>query len=479
MCSQDNNWPAPYVDFAQLPDATVPFAATVVVGGSKSITNRALVLAALASSPSIIRGALRSRDSELMISALRAMGTDIEVLEQAAGSPNQTLKVTPHPLRGGSVDCGLAGTVMRFLPPVAALADGKVDFDGDPEARVRPMSAVLDALRGLGVAIEGDRLPFSVNADRAAAPEAGAENPDAGQDSLAGAHVGGVVDIDSSASSQFISGLLLAAPRFGAGLRLRSTGAVPSRPHIDMTIAMLRDAGVEVVERQETTANGTITTFEVTPTEMPGRTWVIEPDLSNAAAFLAAAAATGGQVTIPDWPSQTTQPGDQIREILTEMGAEVTLEETEPGLNRLTVTGPEQLRGITKDMSAIGELTPTVAALAALASSPTELTGIAHLRGHETDRLAALTTEINRLGGQASELDDGLRITPAPLGGGIWHSYADHRMATAGAIVGLRVPGVSVENIATTSKTMPDFPQQWLQMLQTTGTDEQEEAGEK
>lgn len=433
----------------------------MVLGGSKSITNRALVIAALSSTPSTIHGALRSRDTSLMIDALRAMGTDIKASSVYSGAPNHTITVTPHILRGGIVDCGLAGTVMRFVPPVAALAQGAVFFDGDEAAKARPMSAVLDALRGLGVEIDGQNLPFTVN------PRGSNQGKRLGdsvqRDELP--DIGGDIKIDSSASSQFVSGLLLAAPRYGRGLRLRPVGEVPSRPHIDMTIAMLADAGVHVDERHIPTPQGTQVLFEVEPTEMFGRTWHVEPDLSNAAAFLAGAAVTGSTVIIPNWPETTTQPGDQIRDILSQMGASVRLAETAEGRFNLIVTGPEKLQGVNLDMSAIGELTPTVAAIAALAETPTELTGIAHLRGHETDRLAALTAEINNLGGKVTELSDGLRIEPAPLHGGQWHSYADHRMATAGAIIGLRVDGVEVENIETTAKTMPGFEIRWAQML--------------
>lgn len=451
MTSPNQNWPAPTV--------SQPVRATVTVGGSKSITNRALVIAALSSTPSTLYGALRSRDSDLMIGALRAMGAEIHADSASSGAPNHTLKVIPHILHGGTVNCGLAGTVMRFVPPIAATAQGSVFFDGDAEARVRPMSAVLDALRGLGVGIDGDTLPFTVNPtqERLGLSMQPGETPD----------IGGEVTIDSSASSQFISGLLLSAARYKRGLRLRSIGEVPSRPHIDMTIAMLEEAGVVVQESHEDNADGgTDTVFTIEQTEIMGRDWHIEPDLSNATAFLAAAAVTGGTVTITDWPEHTTQPGDQIRPILEQMGARVELVERDgTGVFDLVVTGPEQLHGVQLDMSAVGELTPTVAAIAALADSPSELTGIAHLRGHETDRLAALTAEINKLGGSVEELPDGLRITPAPLHGGVWHSYHDHRMATAGAIIGLVVPGIEVENIGTTSKTMPNFDMRWMEMV--------------
>ncbi|HLS79479.1 MAG TPA: 3-phosphoshikimate 1-carboxyvinyltransferase [Nocardia sp.] len=417
------HWPAPHVD--------VPVHATVTLPGSKSITNRALILAALADGPSTITGALRSRDTDLMIAGLRALGARIE-------GDGETLTVTPAPLGGGTVDCGLAGTVMRFLPPVAALADGRVHFDGDTQAKLRPLRTILDALRSLGAEIEGDTLPFTVTGT--------------------GGLRGGAVTIDASGSSQFVSGLLLSAARFTEGVTVHHDGApLPSMPHIEMTVEMLRRADVEVDAPTDPRAPQI---WAVRPGVIRAVDWEVEPDLSNATPFLAAAAITGGRVSIPHWPRLTTQPGDVIREILVRMGAEARFTDSV-----LTVTGPDRLAGIDIDLHDVGELTPTVAALAALADSPSRLRGIAHLRGHETDRLAALSTEINRLGGRVTETDDGLEIEPAPLHGGIWHSYADHRMATAGAILGLRVPGVEIEDIGTTAKTLPGFVALWEQML--------------
>lgn len=420
-------WPAPF--------ARRPISATLSLPGSKSLTNRELVLSALASGPSVLRAPLHSRDTALMIQALRALGTSI-VERPGSGEFGADLLITPGELAGGtSIDCGLAGTVMRFLPPIAALALGPVAFDGDPAARTRPMRTTIESLRALGVDVSDDgrgRLPFSLYAT--------------------GAVVGGLIEVDASASSQFISGLLLAAPRFAEGLELRHTGAeLPSLAHIEMTIATLARRGV-VVE------NPSPGVWIVPPGPIAGSEVDIEPDLSNAAPFLAAALIAGGSVTITDWPAETTQVGNELVGILTAMGGTVTRRD-----GALTVTGDGTIHGIRLDNAS--ELAPTIAALAALADSETVLTGIAHLRGHETDRLAALATELNGLGGDVTETADGLIIRPATLSGGLWHSYEDHRMATAGAIIGLATDGVTIDDIATTAKTLPEFPQLWRHSL--------------
>lgn len=420
-------WAAPF--------APSPVTATVSVPGSKSITNRALLLSALADAPSVITGALRSRDTLLMADALRTLGATVV-------NDGDNVIVTPGELHGGEVRCGLAGTVLRFLPAVAALAHGEVWFQGDREARSRPMGTTLASLRALGVKIieSGDGsspLPFAVVGE--------------------GRVHGGEVRIDASESSQFVSGLLLAAPRFDEGVTVVHVGpAVPSQPHIEMTVEMLREAGVEV--------DVSFNRWTVRPGPVRGRHWSVEPDLSNAAPFLAAAAVTGGEVRVRDWPVTTTQAGDQFRTVLADMGVSVE-HETHTGC--LVVRGDEggRLNGITWDMHDIGELTPTVTALCALAHGRSHLYGIAHLRGHETDRLTALESELTNLGCGVTQTDDGLVIDPAPLHGGLWHTYADHRMATAGAILGLVTEGVRVEDISTTSKTLPDFEQRWSQMV--------------
>ncbi|MEJ5928406.1 3-phosphoshikimate 1-carboxyvinyltransferase [Corynebacterium sp. H128] len=422
------------------PVAAGPISWNLAVPGSKSMTNRALILAALADYPSTIRGALISRDTELMMAALAELGAKITRTAPGHGSATTTIRVEPGQFRGGHIACGLAGTVMRFVPPVSALSAGTVFFDGDPQARMRPMNTILDALRALGVEVSGNSLPFAVEGT--------------------GGVRGGVVELDASASSQFISGLLLVGARFEEGLTVRHVGGkLPSMPHIEMTVDMLRLAGVGV-------STEVPNEWHIAPTSINGRTWIIEPDLSNATPFLAAAAVTGGTVKVQDWPATTNQAGDAIRDILQDMGCATDFIAA-GGTMSLQVSGPPpgQLTGINIDLSDIGELTPTVAALSTLASTPSRLEGIAHLRGHETNRLAALAAEINALGGHCTEFADGLIIEPRPLRAGLWHSYADHRMATAGAIVGLVTPGVIVQNIETTAKTLPGFELMWQAMV--------------
>lgn len=412
-------WPAPR--------ATHPVAARVDLPGSKSLTNRALVLAALADGPGVVRRALRSRDTELMATALRRLGARID-------STGTDWQVCPGPITAGdAIDCGLAGTVMRFVPPVAALADGPVMFDGDPHARTRPMAEVLGALRALGVDIlDDDRgtLPFTVRGS--------------------GAVRGGRVEIDASASSQFVSALLLAAPRYDDGIDILHVGKpVPSMPHIDMTVACLRERGVDVDDAEPNR-------WRVRPGTISATDTAIEPDLSNAAPFLMLALTTRGSVTVPAWPAATTQAGDALRDLLQRMGARVRLDD-----DGLHVTGAGPIHGIDVDLHDLGELTPALAALCALADSPSYLRGIAHIRGHETDRLTALATELGGLGADVTERSDGLEIRPAALHGGVFGTYGDHRMAHAAVVLGSAVDGVEVEDVATTGKTFPGFADVW------------------
>jgi len=418
-------WPAP--------TRTGALAATLSLPGSKSLTNRELVISALAVEPSLLRAPLHSRDSDLCVAALRQLGTTIEEVPGSGGF-GPDLRITPGELVGSTtIDCGLAGTVMRFVPALAALALGPTTFDGDEGARRRPMATLITALSDLGADINDDgrgALPFTVH----------------GQ----GALTGGEVTIDAGASSQFVSGLLLAAARFEQGLHLRHSGErLPSLPHIEMTIATLAGRGVTV----ESPAVGE---WIVAPSPIRGATIDIEPDLSNAAPFLAAALVTGGSVTITGWPAATTQVGATLADLLPLFGATVTRT-----ADSLTVTGGDRILAVDLDLSAAGELAPTLVALAALAEGTSTITGIGHIRHHETDRLAALAAEINGLGGLVTELPDGLCIEPRPLHGAAWHTYDDHRMATSGALLGLVVPGIEIENVATTSKTLPQFVELW------------------
>jgi 3-phosphoshikimate 1-carboxyvinyltransferase len=420
-----SQWPAPL--------ATHALNATVTLPGSKSLTNRELILAAIADSPTAFSGALISRDTQLMMAALVQMGCQISATDQAEFTLTPGLGTA-----NASIDCGLAGTVMRFVPPLATLNNGRITFDGDEGARLRPMDTTITSLRSLGVEVEAEglSLPFTVSSD--------------------GSVAGGELSIDASSSSQFVSGLLLVAPRFQNGLTLRHTGEhLPSVPHIEMTLECLRQRGAQV----STPEPGV---WRVEPGIVQGGSKQIEPDLSNAGPFLAAAMVAGGSVTIPDWPSNTTQVGDQFADILVRMGARV-----ERLTDGLKITGDGSIKGIDIDLSEGGELAQVVAALAVLADSPSTIRGIRHIRGHETDRIKAMAAEINRIGGDAEETEDGWIIRPTEnLKGDLWHTYEDHRMATAGAIIGLKVPGMLIENVETTSKTMPEFTSLWVGMLE-------------
>jgi 3-phosphoshikimate 1-carboxyvinyltransferase len=413
-----------------------PITAAITIPGSKSATNRALILAALANSPSILRKPLHSRDSGLMIAGLKAIGSGI------TQESNGDLLITPGKFFGpASVDVGNAGTVMRFLPPVAAFANGLIHFDGDARSHERPVGPVINALEELGVTIEhGNRysLPLTINGS--------------------GAIKGGTLEIDASASSQFISALLLIGPATQIGITIKDIGiSLPSLPHIEMTIEMLKKFGARVESKID---NDGKREWRVEPGELSGQDLIIEPDLSNAAPFMAAAMISGGDVVIADWPKKTAQPGDQLRKIFTQMGAKIEFVG-----NDLKISGTGKIHGIDIDLHDVGELTPSIAAVAALADSPSSLRGIGHLRLHETDRLAALATELNALGGDVDEEESALHISPAPLHSGIFHTYDDHRLATAGTMIGLAIEGIQVENITTTQKTLPDFPGTWQAML--------------
>ncbi len=422
--SAPQNWSAP--------SAKRPIHSTVSIPGSKSATNRAFVLAALGDSISKIHKPLLARDTELMLQALEKLGCTIT-------RTNELIEITPMKRvhQDLAIDVGLAGTVMRFVPPLAALTAGVVHFDGDQRARNRPMKTLIDSLKALKISVDDESsgsLPFSIVSD--------------------GNVQGGEITIDASESSQFISALLLAGAKFSNGLTIKHVGnKLPSLPHIEMTIDMLNQVGVKVSSIEKNS-------WRVNPTVIKSKDWLIEPDLSNAGPFIAAAMVTKGEVTIKDWPQNTTQAGNAWIEILTKMGAQVSL--TEKGL---TVSQSREIKGIEFDLSDVGELTPVLVSIAVLANSNSSLTGIAHLRGHETDRLAALVENIKTIGGDAEETTDGLIIRPRKLHGGLWKSFDDHRMATAGAVIGLVVEGILVDDIKTTSKTLPDFENMWTSLV--------------
>lgn len=429
--------PALAEDAYVAPTATTPVHATVSVPGSKSLTNRELIIAAIADGPGRLIAPLHSDDSARMIDALRLLGVGVEEVPGDSGF-GPDLLVTPAPLAGGvTIDCGQAGTVMRFIAPLAGLATEEVVITAHETALHRPMGATITALRDLGVDVDDEgtwAMPFTVRGH--------------------GRIRGGRVEIDASASSQFVSGLLLAAPRFDVGLHLVHTGEkLPSVPHIDMTIEALSRRGIHI----ERPAPGEWLVEAGVPRakDIP-----IEPDLSNAAPFLAAAMVTGGEVSVTGWPPHSTQPGALLPEILHAMGAHVS---RRSGV--LTVRAGSRIKAVDLDLSAAGELAPTIVGLAAFADGPMAIHGIGHIRGHETDRIAALIGNLERLGGEVAELPDGVRITPRPLTGGRWEVQHDHRMATTGALVGLRVPGVAIDDIGATAKTLPEFAALWDRML--------------
>lgn len=441
QASNQDLWRAPF-------RGKKPVDVQVTIPGSKSVTNRALILAAQAEGTSKLRKPLVSRDSELMVAGLRALGIKINEIQVGEES---LFEVTGGSLKGpAKIDVGNAGTVMRFLPPLAALAEGPISFDGDPRSHERPLGPVIKALEELGITVDhGGRYALPLTLEN--------QSYKTGNGKIRG----GEINIDASASSQFLSALLLIAPSTELGITAKHVGgALPSMPHIEMTVQMLRDFGATVnVDRA---AN----TWRVEPGKLKAQDLVIEPDLSNAAPFMSIAMVCGGSVTILDWPKETTQPGDHLREILSRMGATIEfVGESQNQKSGLKITGGKEIEGIDIDLHEVGELTPAIATLCALANSPSYLQGIGHLRLHETDRLAALRTELNALGCEVVEEPTALRINPKPLHAGIFHTYDDHRLATAGATIGLVVEGIEVENIATTRKTITDFPGLWNSLL--------------
>ena len=442
------------------PTPSEPIDATVSLPGSKSLSARALLAAALADAPSQIEGLLESRDTALMRAALETLGarftwhggllqvTPLVAAQKPAGLPPDNS--TPV------IDCGLAGTVMRFVPPLALALGVSLTFTGDQAALARPMEPLTDALEALGARFEwhGQRghLPFTIHGTGL--------NP---QEHLQ-------VQVDGSKSSQFVSALLY----LGAALQLAGKAQsltvsakqpLVSVPHLQMSVASLRQCGVQVQAPEDYRAEQL--SWCVSGRPRGGRS-VIEPDLSNAGPFIAAplVSAAGGQVRILHWPTHTTQVGANWVEILKLFGAQVQLDQG----TLLSSSGA--LRGIERDASAEGELVPTMAALALVAASqgqPSKIWGIGHLRGHETDRLAAIAAQARKLGGNVDEGQDYLVFHPCTLHPAHLEAYADHRMATFAAIMGLNLPGISLDDVDATAKTMPTFTQLWDAMLKSAG----------
>ncbi|MFZ9248444.1 MAG: 3-phosphoshikimate 1-carboxyvinyltransferase [Candidatus Nanopelagicales bacterium] len=419
-----HNWHAPTINGA--------INSTLEIPGSKSATNRAFVLAALGDKNSIITNPLFARDTNLMLEALEKLGCNVvKKLNSVEISP---MKKDHSEI---SIDVGLAGTVMRFVPPLAALSSGTSHFDGDERARNRPMKTLIESLKKLNVKVIDNhqgKLPFSIISD--------------------GQITGGEIEIDASESSQFISALMLVGAKFKNGLTIKHVGQnLPSLPHIEMTIEMLKEVGVK-------TNQINATTWRIDNQNINSKNWVVEPDLSNAGPFLAAAMVTKGEIKINDWPLQTTQAGNSWIEILSLMGANIQLNS-----KQLILKNDSEIKGINYNLNNVGELTPVLVAISLFANSKSEFTGISHLRGHETDRLAALVENITAIGGDAKETEDGLIINPKQLHGGVWKAFDDHRMATAGAVIGLKVKDIYVDDIATTSKTLPNFEEMWNKMV--------------
>jgi len=459
------------------PTPSEPIDATVSLPGSKSLSARALLAAALADAPSQIEGLLESRDTALMRAALETLGarftwhggllqvTPLPATKAAPGVDPPAPEAAPTEKPAGLppdnstpvIDCGLAGTVMRFVPPLALALGVSLTFTGDQAALARPMEPLTDALAALGASFEWHgqrgRLPFTIHG-------AGL-NP---QEHLQ-------VQVDGSKSSQFVSALLYlgAALQLGGktqSLTVSAKQPLVSIPHLQMSVASLRQCGLQVQAPEDYRAEQL--SWCVSGRPRGGRS-VIEPDLSNAGPFIAAplVSAAGGQVRILHWPTHTTQVGANWVEILKLFGAQVHLDQ-----GTLQVSSSGAMRGIERDASAEGELVPTMAALALVAASqgqPSKIWGIGHLRGHETDRLAAIAAQARKLGGNVDEGQDYLVFHPCTLHPAHLEAYADHRMATFAAIMGLNLPGISLDDVGATAKTMPTFTQLWDAMLKSAG----------
>ena len=402
-----------------------PVDATVTLPGSKSITNRALVCAALADGPSVLTGVLDADDTVAMVEALRALGVDVD----RTGDAELTVG-GGGPRHGAAVDARQSGTTARFVLPLLALAEGPSSLDGDEQLRARPMGPSFDALRAAGARVEEQQgaghLPVTVAGPLRAA----------------------ALSLPGDASSQFLSGLLLSGPATSEGLELTITTDLVSRPYVDMTVAVMEAFGAEVDHQ----VSGGRDVWHVAPRPYRPSRYAIEPDASAASYAWGAAVATGGRVTVPGLSRHALQGDVAFADVLARMGAEVTWHD-----DAVTVAAGARLVGVDVDMEPISDTVPTLAALAALAEGPTTIRGVGFIRAKESDRIAGPVAELRRCGVDAEATDDGMVIRPRPLRPATFETYRDHRMAMAFAVLGLVAPGMAVRDPGCVAKTFPGY----------------------
>ena len=407
---------------------TKPISATIDVPGSKSITNRAMLIASIAQGRSVIDGALLSDDTRYMAAALRTLGFIVEI-DEAARRITVGGQGGMIPVKGAELDIGGAGTVMRFLVAMLTLGEGRYRIDGNQRMRQRPIGPLLDAMERLGASVYSERdnncPPVIVDASRKR-------------------FEGGQTTIDARVSSQFVSAMLMPAPLWPLGIKLTVVGEV-ARPFIDMTLRVMETWG----------ASSSATGDQIV---VPGGQWyraqryTVEPDASSASYFAAAAALIGGRVRIPHLTKNSVQGDTGFLSVLEKMGANLTW------LNNVVeIEGTGTLTGVDIDMNGMPDMVPTLAAIAPFASTPTKIRGVGFIRYHESDRLHVLATELHRLGATVRGTEDGLEIEPSTLRGAEIETYEDHRIAMAFAVTGLKQPGITIKDPACVAKTFPDF----------------------
>lgn len=405
-----------------------PIDAEIQVPGSKSVTNRALIAAALADGPSIIRNPLISDDSYWLLDSLTKIGIVTNTIQDTNLVQIQGQRGI-IPKSGVELFVGNAGTVARFLPPVLALGDGPYRVDGVRRMRERPVEDLVEALRTLGGGIEYEveqgKFPLVVGG---------------------GGIQGGVSRVSGDKSSQFLSGLLLAAPYASERVELQVETTRQGLPYVGITVDVMREFGVDVGVSED------YRNFVVEPGVYKGRDYFVEPDASGASYFMAAAAVMGGRIRIPGLGSGSSQGDLRFAGVLEGMGCQV-----EVAVDYVEVKGPKELNGIEVDMNAFSDTMITLAAIAPFASSPTTIKNIGHTRHQETDRISAVATELGKLGIQVEEGPDSLHITPGRISPGKVETYGDHRLAMAFAVMGLATPGVRIQDPGVVTKTFPDY----------------------